>query len=200
MRHHVLPAIVALAAIVGFTACQDVSSPTPPPAAAVRGISPSVTASLSKSGSAVVQVLERDKPVKDGVSASANIGVWGGVIALPDAGFTLVVPFGAVRTTTHFTVTAVPGKLVAYEFEPHGTTFPIPLWAFQDLKPTKASSGGGNGKVSVSSLFVGYVGNGDLNTAAGLANIREAITLSIDDKAQMAVFPISHFSAYAVGY
>src|SRR5471032_2137790 len=77
MRHHVLPAVAAAIAIVGFAACQDVSAPAPAPATQSRAISPSVQASLSKSGSAVVPVLERNKPIKDGVSASADIGLFG---------------------------------------------------------------------------------------------------------------------------
>jgi hypothetical protein len=181
-----------VAGLVSLASCGDFSAPAGPPA---RAISADVAASLSRSGSASVPVLERDKPIGNNVSASATIGAAGGFLFLPDADFTLIVPRGAVKGATKFTVTAVPGKMVAYEFEPHGTTFAVPLTAIQLLKGTHAKGG----KLDVATLYAGYFENRTATDAAsGLATIREAFGLSVDGKLTLVSFPIAHFSGYLV--
>src|SRR5919199_1682567 len=68
------------------------------------------------------------------VVASATIGRAGGTLALEEAGLTLTVPPGAVRLPTTFTITALAGDLVAYEFGPHGWIFHKPLRVTQRLQ------------------------------------------------------------------
>jgi len=58
------------------------------------------------------------------------------------------VPAGAVLTPTRFRVALVGGLYVACNFEPHGTTFAVPLILWQVLSKTNDRKGtpfrGGN--------------------------------------------------------
>ncbi len=108
------------------------SSRTRTPAAAVSTEQFQQSAALL--GLLPVRGVTRAVPLKQNISVSAVIGQDGGTISIPDAGLTLVVPPGAVTSSTKFTATALAGRLVAYEFEPHGTKFAVPLRFTQDLK------------------------------------------------------------------
>ena len=79
-----------------------------------------------------IKVGGRLGPLKSDVIAFAFIGPKGGVLRLPQLGFELVVPPGAVADTTKFRVTALAGSALAYEFEPHGAKFKVPLIFRQD--------------------------------------------------------------------
>lgn len=193
----------ATVAVVSLAACSDINAP-----ASVRhGLTAELSASLSRSGAATVNVLERNKPLDADAVASATIGPNGGAIRLSDAGFTLIVPRGAVASPTNFTVAAVPGSLVAYEFEPHGMTFAVPLVAVQDLRGTSSH---GN-SVSPLTLFAGYFRNaGEIDNAGSRATIHEAADVDSHGnsngdsqggegkKGKSVTFPIFHFSGYLV--
>jgi hypothetical protein len=139
--------------------------------------------------------LKRDAALAHDVTASAVIGPSGGRIALPGQGFTLVVPRGAVEKETHFTVTAIAGDLVAYEFEPHGTTFKVPLHATQELRDTRFQLR------LLSSLTAGYFversqlldGNGNVK----LSELIQGITLPLTQEFR---WKIDHFSGYIVAF
>jgi hypothetical protein len=111
----------------------------------------------------------------------------GGVIRLPDAGLTVVVPALALSSRQLITVTALAGNDVAYEFAPHGLKFPVPLVATQDLGSTQV----GAGLLDPSLLFVGYF------TDATKDNVVSEL-LNVGVSAGVAVFPIWHFSGYIV--
>src|SRR5687767_1532962 len=68
-------------------------------------------------------VLERKTPLSEDITVTATIDEKGGSLSIPAAGFHLTVPQGAVKSKTKFTVTAIKGSLVAYEFGPHGIRF-----------------------------------------------------------------------------
>ena len=76
-----------------------------------------------------VTPLLRTTPLKASVTASATIGALGGVLAIPSAGITVIVPPLAVLSPTKMSVTALAGSSVAYEFAPHGIKFTVPLVA-----------------------------------------------------------------------
>lgn len=124
--------IVAMALL---TACGvDASAPTAPrqptdPDRSLLGVLTSV------------RPLNRYVALADEIEVSAVIGASGGTIGIPETGFTLTVPAGAVLHDTHFVVRALPGKAVAYEFEPHGTVFRRSLVARQSLSGTKPELG-----------------------------------------------------------
>ena len=133
MRTTALRLIGIVAASSLLASCGERGSLTSP--AAVAGS----TAQRSILGSpATVNVVTRDTPLATSQSTSAVIGAFGGRLSLPGAGLTVVVPPFAVASPTRITVTAVAGNQVAYEFEPHGTHFLVPLVVTQSLVGTSA--------------------------------------------------------------
>ena len=63
-----------------------------------------------------VTVATRLVPLEQELSASAVIGPEGGTLQLPEAGLRVTVPKNAVGTDVTFTVKALPGAMLAYEF------------------------------------------------------------------------------------
>jgi len=124
------------------------------------------------------------------VTASATIGPLGGVLALPSAGLTVVVPPLAVTKATKMSVTAVAGSSVAYEFEPHGIKFSVPLVATQSLKGTQAQSGG---SINPLSLFAGYFPD-----SKQITSVSELLNLNVNVLGQTSVLTIWHFSGYII--
>ncbi len=135
--------------------------------------------------------LLRQSPVAAGQSVSAVIGPWGGVLNLNSAGFSLIVPPGAVAASTRITVTAVAGRLVAYDFEPHGTRFNLPLLFVQDLRGTQAPA------FFSGSIYGAYFADdSQLDEGAGVAVVDELLNAAVNPFTRYAMFPIWHFSGY----
>jgi hypothetical protein len=180
-------AVAAVGTIV-LSSCGSSDSPVAPQAA----IAPGAAASSSLFGltATTVTPLQRTKPLATSLSASAYIGALGGKLAIPGAGLTVVVPPLALTSTKLVTVTALAGSNVAYEFEPHGTTFLVPLFVTQDLRNTQASSGG---LINPLSLFVGYFPD-DKN----ILSVTELLNVNLNLLNQTAVFTVTHFSGYIV--
>jgi hypothetical protein len=138
-----------------------------------------------------VTTLTWTKPVA-ARTASAVIGRAGGVLRIP-SGARLVVPAGAVSANVTFRVTEVAGSMVAYDFEPHGITFAVPLTLEQPINGTNFDR------------FTNPVVRGayfkdvrQLDHARGKAKVDEfrPTVLSIDKK--WIRFSIDHFSGYIV--
>ncbi|HEX4934672.1 MAG TPA: hypothetical protein VFV33_15890 [Gemmatimonadaceae bacterium] len=121
-----------LAACSGFDNAPTAPVSQPAANAAVSATN-AVTATASLSS---VNVLGRMKPFARPVSGSVRIGPQGGTILMPAAGLRLVVPPGAVDSVVTFSVTALAGNAVAYEFAPHGIRFKVPLQLQQGLGKT----------------------------------------------------------------
>lgn len=180
-----------LATLIGIGAlaagCSDSGGVTRPSTAG-----PAATELLLASPT-TVKVVTRDVPLSTPQSASATVGLLGGQIALPAAGLTVVIPPFAVTTSTLITVTAVAGAQVAYEFEPHGIRFLVPLRATQSLAGTSASTSG----LLAPTLYAGYFENVlDLNQLNGTALVSELLSTSINLGGNTASFSIRHFSGY----
>ncbi|HVX42139.1 MAG TPA: hypothetical protein VHB25_21440 [Gemmatimonadaceae bacterium] len=126
-----------------------------------------------------------------GHTASAVIGPFGGVLNLKATGLTLVVPPGAVSHQTTISVTAVPGRIIAYDFEPHGTRFNVPLLFVQDLR--KAVHGPLKGLRLHGAYFAD---DSQLDDSDGSAVVDEVLSAAVDPFTGAAVFPIWHFSGY----
>jgi hypothetical protein len=109
----------------------------------------------------------------------------GGVIAIPAAGLTLVVPPLAVAKSTNFAITARRGSYVAYDMEPHGTKFLLPLVATQSLANTNAP-----GLVNLN-LSLGYYPD-----SKNVTSVSELLSVQIDLLKLTAVSTIPHFSGY----
>jgi hypothetical protein len=136
-----------------------------------------------------VKGLLRDHPLPDHPSKSAVIGVLGGQLRLPQAGVTLIVPPGAVLKPTNFSITHTGGRFMAYNFEPHGTTFNVPLVLIQDLRGT-------NHKAGASVIGAYFADAAQLNQSTGTALVNELLNVSLNNSLNQATLLISHFSGY----
>jgi hypothetical protein len=139
--------------------------------------------------------LTRNKPLPADITVSAVIGADGGTISIPDAGFTLSVPKGAVKGDTKFSVTAVRGRVIAYEFEPHGIVFQsgnTSPTATQDLSAT-------NWNV-LKQLKAGYFTDRSQLTNPVAVKIAETISGITSVLSQKFTWTIPHFSGYTIGW
>jgi hypothetical protein len=140
-------------------------------------------------------VLKRKAPLARDVTVSAMIGGEGGTLSIPAAGFQLTVPAGAVKSRTKFTVTALKGSLVAYEFGPHGTTFARSLSARQDLSVTEWQL------LQLRPLVAGYFAEKRaLDFTNATAAVSELISGVIAPLSKQFSFRIDHFSGYIVAW
>ena len=178
-------AFVAAGALL-INACGSSDSPVAP-----RQSAPSTPASRALlSSSIAVTPLKRTTPLAKPITASASIGVLGGRLAIPGAGLTVIVPPLALKSTKVVTITALAGSNVAYTFEPHGTTFLVPLVVTQDLRNTDARTGG---SINPLSLFVGYFPDNKK-----VLSVTELLNVGVNLLNQSAVFTVTHFSGYIV--
>lgn len=123
-----------------------------------------------------------------GNTASATIGPNGGVLRLPSAGLTVVVPRGALSKKVTLSVSPRAGQFLAYEFQPHGTKFAKALRVTQDLRGADWS---GN---SLSAVY--YANESQLDDATGDVQATELMDVDVDAAAGTASFEIHHFSGY----
>ena len=169
---------------------RDAATPLEPNVAIPAKPSPALLGLLPVRG------VTRNTALQQDISVSAVIGKAGGTISIPDAGLTLVVPPGAVTSNTKFTATALAGRLVAYEFEPHGTKFAVPLKFSQDLRKVSLLA------ALTSPLMDGayFTDEGKLNQTLGLATVTELLPATVDLLQGRVSFPIKHFSGYLVSW
>jgi len=137
-----------------------------------------------------VTPLLRNTALPTDITASTIVGVLGSNVSIPSAGLNIVIPPLAVAPGTKITVRALAGSNVAYEFEPHGIRFGVPLIATQNLRGTQAQSGG---LIDPLSLFAGYFP--DENTPT---SISELLNVNVSLLNQTSVFSIWHFSGYII--
>lgn len=181
---------VALAATLTAFGCASDTTTAPPPSPAVSAPaqpSQSLLGGLLGGTSTTTQTinpLKRNTPLAKNITVSKNIGILGGTISIPAAGLTLVVPPLAVGRTLTFSVTALAGSNVAYEFAPHGTKFLLPLVMTQNLVGTNASL------LSVG-LSLGYFPDSKNPTS-----VSELLGVQVDLLKLVGVSTISHFSGY----
>jgi len=147
--------------------------------------------SLGLAGNA--DVIARTRPLFQDYAAMAVIGRAGGKLELPDAGLTLEVPAGAVAAPTTFTVTALGGDMVAYEFGPHGTHFALPL------RVTQRTTGLDVAGLSSGTLLAGYFPDRTrLDAFRRRAELDELLPATLDLSAGTITFQVRHFSGYLV--
>ena len=156
---------------------------TPTPSSALAGLLP-------------VRGVTRSAPLAADISVSAVIGKTGGTITIPEAGLTLVVPPNAVESDVKFTATALAGRAVAYDFQPHGTKFAVPLTFQQDLRKTSLF-----GTLTAPVLNGAYFADKQqINRQSGLGLVNEVIPATVDVLRSRVGFPIEHFSGYLVSW
>lgn len=136
-----------------------------------------------------VKAAGRLRPASQDVVVGQVIGAAGGTISMPSHGLTLIVPPGAVDGPTHFQVKALAGRAVAYEFEPHGTRFKVPLVFRQSVVHTSV----GWGQVVRGAYFSSAA---QIDQNSGRAMVSEVLPANV--KAGSIEFLIWHFSGYLV--
>jgi hypothetical protein len=187
--------LIATAAMVAFaSACSNDN---------VKATEPEVTAQNGLLGDLLsgvtgllipVRALERDQALSASITRSFTVTRSnGGRIEIPEAGLRVDVPSGAIATNSlTITVTALKGKSVAYDFQPHGTVFLKSLQFRQDLEGTSWDHSNFKG-----TLNGGYFKDTrQLNLLSGLAILDELFPIEI--KTHEARFNINHFSGYMV--
>jgi hypothetical protein len=190
MRTTALRFIGFATAILFAAACGE-SASTTSPTASVAGASATRSLLLSPT---TVQVVTRDVPLSNPVSTSKVIGILGGSLSLSGTGLRVVVPPLALTTSTRITVTAVAGKDVAYEFEPHGIRFVVPLVVTQDLAGTSAYNSG----LLQPGIVAGYFANDSDLLSDGTALVSELLDTTLSLLNHSATFTVFHFSGYLI--
>ena len=187
-------------ALLIVAGCRDSVAPAPlaPSRAAqpeaLLGINIPIIDNLLGTGDTVV-VLQRIVPLSSNITATKIIGSGGGTLSLPEAGLTVDVPAGAVAFPTVFSVTALAGRPVAYEFGPHGTKFAKPLTMSQDLHVSFVNQQ----IVSYMHFHAGYFSS-QTNLINNLlrAVVGELLPATTDADNMVVRFNVSHFSGYLV--
>ena len=179
---------VAVVATFAAFACSSDSPASPTPIGPAAAPSQSLLGGLLNNGSTspkTIIPLLRTSPLASDITVSQTIGPLGGVIAIPGAGLTLVVPPLAVSHATNFAITARKGSFLAYDMEPHGTKFLVPLVATQSLTNTNA------GGAASLSLSLGYYPD-----PAHVTSVTELLSVQVDLLHLTAVSSIPHFSGF----
>lgn len=133
----------------------------------------------------------RNTPLPYPITVSKTIGSAGGVLSIPAAGVSVVVPPGALNGDTQITMTARAGSLLAYDFAPHGVVFNLPLTFNQNLNGTNA------GLLAPLGLKLGYYSDPSL-LGQTTALVSELITGVTNLLSRTFTAPIKHFSGYVV--
>ncbi|MBC8086815.1 MAG: hypothetical protein H7Z40_06085 [Phycisphaerae bacterium] len=178
--------MATLAALAFTTACSS-DSVLAPDVAPTHGLVGGLVDALVP-----MKALTRDVALRP-ITRSFTFTRSGGRIEIPEAGLRVDIPSDAIPTNSlTITVTVLPGKSVAYDFQPHGTRFRKPLEFRQDLEGTSWDDSGFKG-----TLNGGYFKDkSQLNLLNGVALLDELFPILI--KTHEARFNIHHFSGYMV--
>lgn len=182
--------LLAVAAFAAACSTERVASPGDAAWSLPSGASPAIALAspVAVRGAKWAQALTQD------ITVSAVIGSAGGTLSLPQTGLTITVPAGAVSGPTLFSVTALHGQMVAYQFEPHGTKFAVPLQMAQDLGVLDAAS-----LAKMSALSVGYFADQSaLDDNDDQGQCSEYTAKMLDAANNRLVFWVKHFSGYMV--
>jgi hypothetical protein len=151
---------------------------------------------VADTAGAMVHPIRRETALTQSQSWSFDVGPAGTTVSNGATGLTIMVPPGAVVAPTHITVTALKGGPIAYQFEPHGLQFAVPLQLTQSLRVAKLPTR----SVLNAKLFVGYFGTDSLVTdsATGAVRVTEILPVLVDVRGNAAVLSIHHFCGYTV--
>jgi hypothetical protein len=163
----------------------------PVPVTGVQPVSVALKKMKMQSLPDTVTVATRLVPLEQALTASAVIGPAGGTLQLPEAGLRVIVPRNAVATDVTFTVKALPGAMLAYEFGPHGTVFNTPLRVEQDIKGVLLPAD--------ENVVAGYFPEqDDLLVDEVVGTINEKLPAQLDVAGAKVRFDVSHFSGYLI--
>ena len=168
------------------------AAPTPGDAPALASASSYSTSSSTASTSSATArgVLWSSPAARE--TASRVIGPEGGSVSL-SGGVRLVVPRGAVASNLTFTVTRLPGRIVAYEFQPHGVTFRVPVVL------EHATRGIDTRSLDAGSLLAAHFQSATaLDQTTGTAAATEFAPASLSWDRSTAKLTLPHFSGWMV--
>jgi hypothetical protein len=136
-----------------------------------------------------------DRNHRHEVKVSKRIDVRGGTISIPETGFTMSFPAGAVDAPITITVTA-DRKYVAYKMEPTGTRFHKDVTVTQSLETTEL-----DGRVLRGPLFAAYIADDRIKLSGKVPVLELVPTQTIFSKLNplipvAQVWIIRHFSRY----
>jgi hypothetical protein len=140
-----------------------------------------------------VTILQRLLPLGQSVSSSAVIGPGGGTIRIPQAGFSITFPAGAVSSATTIRATALEGANVAYDFEPHGIVFAKDPTITQDLGLTEVVR-----RLLLGPQLEGAYFASDAQLSADAATVTETRPADFNLLRLQTSFTVHHFSGYVV--
>jgi hypothetical protein len=183
------PSGLIIAAAIALAACSD-RAPVAPSAPASH---PSALLGLPVLSSQQVKVITRATPLPNDITSGAWIGPLGGSFGIPDAGLSVVVPPGAVLSRTYFSATALKGNLVAYEFEPHGKSFLVPLVMTQRTNGINLLDALGTLMPIQAAYFPSRDG---IDPATATATVTELLPVKLDLGLGNVTFTVGHFSGY----
>jgi hypothetical protein len=147
----------------------------------------------------LAQGLLRTVPLSAPVVVVKTLPSGGGGITVPGTDFQLQVPNGAFTgTSMKFTITALAGNVVAYDFQPHGYKFLKPLKFVQqlghtnwkDLKLPDGFQPDWNGAY--------FADQSQIDLLTGTAVVNELLPANVNISGATLTFPIPHFSGYMV--
>ncbi|MGZ8379171.1 MAG: hypothetical protein ACXW05_19100 [Gemmatirosa sp.] len=174
-------------------ACAD--APTAPrqlaPDAPSFGKSSATTTTSTKPSATPVTGLQWERTVT-AATTSGVIGAEGGTLAIAN-GARLIVPRGAVAGPVTFSITRLPGRIVAYDFQPHGLHFAVPA---QIEHPTAGVNLKGVTASSVEGAY--FESAAALDQATGTAQVTEFRPTLVAVEKGLVRFTVDHFSGYMV--
>ena len=138
-----------------------------------------------------VDVLQRNAPLPRTYTSAATIGSAGGTIAIPEAGFRIDFPAGAVNAPVQITVKALAGRNVAYDFAPHGLRFARTPTITQELQGTAAY-----GSTAIRAGLEGAYAPDLLGLLGSLLRITETRPTTVQVDTWQMRWTVEHFSGY----
>ena len=182
-------------ALLALSAACSTETATAPQVTAKNGLLGDVVGGVVGTATGLLspaKVLTRDVAVP-AITRSFTFTRAGGSINIPEAGLIVDVPAEAIPTSSlTITVTVLPGKSIAYDFQPHGTQFRRPLTFRQELNGTSWDASTFRG-----TLNGGYFKNtAQVDLLRGLALVDEILPITV--RLHEARFNINHFSGYMV--
>jgi hypothetical protein len=183
--------LAAFAVLTVLPACGDRSIVGP---SELRG---PASAKTTTGGTVSLPLITRTQPLSRDYSTSATVGLLGGVLVIPNAGLTVIIPPGALTKATKITVTAHAGSLVSYSFAPHGITFALPISVLQLASLTNVA----NNPLLISRVYGGYLPNDQADISGGVGAFSEVFRTALIPAGLMVgpaiLFRTRHFSGYA---
>jgi hypothetical protein len=187
-------AIVAAFVVTMLVACKDGGNGPTGPGNIPEAI-PATTVPADTTSGEVVDMLLWETPLASDVVVTKKIGSGGGTVELKGAStIRLIVPKGAVLTYTNFTITRSAGRIVSYDFQPHGARFLVPVRIEHETRGTNFSTLAPDAVVQA----VYFADATLVDQLAGTLVANEFLQTGLTATKDKILFSTGHFSGYGV--